>query len=187
MTGAKDEIQKAQEVLANAGNNKKGFRKPSKKEIKKAQEVIQKDRKERADAFLQEYAEKDVCPECKHERQGLIKRHGIEITATAEPLQGQPNVFKAALNLGDYHEPKQPQTKKWSEAMGENLDLRKNCTHQIDEEEIKCEKCGLPPANWGAQGIGVTKEFEEKTIQKIKDQQQKELEEEKEEQGDTNT
>lgn len=165
MAKQKLSVQEAQKLLEQA--KVPGFRKANKKLLREAEEVVKNDRKDRANAFLEEY--KEVC-----------KKHGIEIKAQIEPAQ-IPGLVKAGLYLDEYVEKKPPQTKKWSEAMGENLDNRKKCQHKEHDEGNICEKCGLALQNWHESGTGVVQEYEDRIIAKIKDQQEKEEQEAKEE------
>ncbi len=161
----------AETLLANSG--KAGFRKANKKDIAKAKEIIKEDRNKRAKDFLAEY--KEVC-----------KKHGIEVKAQMEQVEGMPAV-RAGLYLDEYVERVAPEMKPWSEAMAENLDARSICEHKLHSEGGRCEKCGLEkfkeidgeavPA-WGDKGKGVTSEYRKEILRLIEVQKKEEAEKE---------
>lgn len=172
----KPTLEEAKQMLANS--TKPGFRKANKKALQEAETIVREDFKNRGEAFMEDYRE-------------LCKKHGMEIQAEMQPVEGMPkNIAKAGLMLNEYVEQKQPQMKPWSEAMAENLDLRASTKHILNAEGDKCEVSGLPVfveidgksvRAWGENDYGVSEEYRTYMIDKIEEQKKKEAEEAKEE------
>lgn len=139
-----DRLEAAKTVLE--GAKKKGFRKPTKKQIEGAQNTLKEDRRVRAEFFIAVYEE-------------LKEATGIEVGLLGFNMAA-PNLYQADIGLKGYTPPKPPNTKPWSEAKEENLATRINCEHKINEDGTTCEKCGLNPENWGADNKGVSPEYE---------------------------
>lgn len=136
--------------LKNKG--RKGFRQPSKKDLqsKEAEEM------KKAQNFLDKY--KKVCEET-----GLM----FDIKYVFDETNGLTAQFK----LTKYTPP--TEMKLWSVALKENLELRKECQHQLHKEMTKCSKCELNPENWNGDR-GVKPEYEEKMLKEIAEQEEKE-------------
>lgn len=144
-------------------SKKPGFRKANKKALHEAEAIVKQDFVDRGNEFMKRYKE-------------LCKDTGMEIVAKFEQAEGYPpNIAKAALQLAEYQEPQQPETKPWSEAMASNLDMRAACEHVEHEEGNICEKCGTAVNNWGEDNKGVSPEYREKIMAKIEEEKKKEV------------
>lgn len=151
-------MQEAEKVLEQA--TKKGFRKPSNKELEAAKQVVHEYRRNKAATFLEEHKKR-------------ITYFGVEIKAYFDLLDN--GLMKPSLTIADFNPFKGIEnTKPWSEAMEENLATRINCTHQPNEEETACKLCALNPENWGENKEGVTNEYLDKTREKIEAEKAKE-------------
>lgn len=152
-------MQEAQEVLD--GAKKKGFRKPSNKELVKAKEIVHEYRRKKAETYLEEH-------------KGRITYYGVEIKAYFETL---PNgLIKPSLTIADFNPFKElAPVKPWSEALEENLATRINCNHKLNEDGTVCEKCQLNPENWGSNNEGVSNEYQDGQRERIATQKAREL------------
>lgn len=142
--------KEADELLANVGV--KGAKQPTKKEVKKAEETVQNYKRDKAKYFLDEYEK-------------LTEYCGIEIDLTGFEMV-MPRTYQPKLGIQS-KKPKQ-ETKPWHEALAENLQKRKECQHEEDDNGI-CKKCGLGVKHWGTGGMGVTKEYEDTQNVKIEE------------------
>ena len=163
MANKKLDLEEAKRILKQS--NTPGFRKANKKLLREAEAVVKEDFINRGEAFMADYRE-------------LCKKHGMEIKAEMQPVEGMPrNIAKAGLMLDEYVEKKPKQIKPWSEAAAENLETRKKCEHKLNAEGNVCEKCGAAPQNWHESGTGVTEQYEQESLERIKEWQAEEVEE----------
>jgi len=135
----------------------KGFKKLTQKSEEKLGNQIQEKAKELADEFLQRNLE-------------LCTIFSMELKPVMRTNPYQPNTAQAVVELKPF-KPKVANTKKWHEAMAENLKTRAKCEHVEHAEGGKCEKCALekyveingePVRAWGESGKGVTQAYLER-------------------------
>jgi len=93
----------------------------------------------------------------------IVKEEGIEWFAE---LHYAPREIKPRLRLREYVE---PPVMNWPEAQRQNLETRKECEHSETPDKKQCELCGLEQSNWGAEGKGVTEEYEARKSKEIEE------------------
>lgn len=120
---------------------KNGFRKP--KKLTNAQ----RERQEMAQAFISDY--KDLCTKHKLQLQPIVER---------TPDGG----FGPNMRVAEFEPPK---LKNWGEAMKENLEAAKKCTHR--NEGDTCIHCAVRSADQHESGTGVTETYEKVKLEKI--------------------
>lgn len=108
---------------------------------RKQQELKEKERQAKAEAFLADYKK-------------IVEKHGIKWTCELEVM---PAGISPRLRLA---EAVAPAVTSWPEAQGQNLETRKECSHDLSDNEDACKLCGLEKANWGADAKGVSEEYE---------------------------
>jgi hypothetical protein len=163
----------AQDLLDKVRKNEKGFRKPGKKAIDAARETLHEYRRVKAERFLKEHTER-------------VKHYGVEIKAFFdEDFFRKTGMIKPSLTIADFKPVNDiPEMKPWSEALEDNLAARMNCTHELNEDETVCDRCGLNPENWGDKSEGVADDYLNRQREKIEAQKAKELEEAKEKESE---
>ncbi len=120
---------------------------------KKIQEQQEKERRLKAEAFLEAYRK-------------LVQDTGIEWTCE---LEFTPKAVSPRLRLAEARPP-QGEVKSWADAKRENLENRKACPHEKRTDDVRdCNKCGLPEKFWGENDTGATQDYIERTEQKIKE------------------
>lgn len=137
---------------------------------KKIEKKKNKDLMERGEHFMAEYRELsqnykvDLVAEIEYTPNGIIPRLRMR------ELVDQPKGIKEG--------------KPWSEAKRENLELRKNCKHELESTSSQqCVICKVAKPYWNESGTGVIPEYVEKveaSIAKIKAEEEadnKEVEE----------
>lgn len=149
----KARYEKAQLRYKNA-NEAKGFRKLTKGNKQKLSNQVQELAKQLADEFMAR--QKDLSVQFGMELRAEM--HVDQYTQAAAPR----------LMLRPYVPSIRPETKKWHEAMRENLETRSKCEHVEHAEGGKCEKCvlekyveidGTPVRAWGVNDKGITEEY----------------------------
>jgi len=144
-----------------------GANKPDKKTLRKLDEDIQKQAQEIGEEFMRRYT-------------ALCQMAAVEIRAEMLTDPKVPTIARAMTVLRPYRKKKEAKMKAWHEAMADNLHMRANCEHVLNEEGTACEKCGLNPENWGQRNgkpFGVTDAYREKITKKIEEEKAKAEEE----------
>jgi len=146
-------------------SNKKGFKKAKGKDLQEANEIVQDYRRNKSLEYLKKHRE-------------MSEYYGIEIKAFFDKdFFEQTGMIRPSITVADFNPNKEIENvKPWSEALEENLALRINCNHELNEDETACKHCTLNPENWGDGNEGVSNEYNDK--QRAKIEKQKEIEKE---------
>lgn len=130
------------------GKRKKMKPSIARKVMKSSKAREEEERHERAQAFLADY-------------NAVVAKHRIEFEAD---LSIQPNGITPRLRLKEVTAQK---VASWPEAQRQNLETRKECSHDLSDNVDACKICGLEKDNWGENAKGVTPEYEERKLKEI--------------------
>lgn len=124
---------------------------------RRLEEQKEAERKKKAKAFLADYKK-------------IVEKHGIKWTCELEVI---PAGITPRLRLA---EAVAPAVTSWQEAQRQNLETRKECSHDLSDNEDACKNCGLEKANWGTDSKGVSEEYETRKTKEIEEALAKENE-----------